>query len=219
MQKILLISGLCFFALHCACIFNAKSEGGQAVINVGGKVMGSDNTPAIGAEVFFFKKHFSLKDGDTIQGKSWHTIADPTGYFQFNFVDSGHYILKATSGNSSCGVDSVFIYPPKDFNLNLTTTLRLEAGGTIRGSFDSAFIDSALDTSRGGAYYVYDMLSNERSGIGGDGSFVVTNVPLGRHRLVMLRDSVVVASPLDTMKVKVISADTTFIRGIGAAPK
>ena len=183
---------------------------GKPCAAVMGLVVYSDSSPVVGAAVNLYNQNSVQKivvplKKRLIQSINRNTQTNINGIFRIDSVDTGKYYVDINDH------DSLGALVPATVRLHdtlVTVNAVLQRLGAIQGKIDTSLVSSSTKT------YVYVVEAQKLVAVDSTGNFTVNSLPPYNYTLQVVHDTVVVTSPLDTAKVKVIGGDTVHVGSI-----
>jgi hypothetical protein len=215
MLRYCLLSSLCIF-LSCSCSNNnlvgttSETDTGCAVA---GLIQYSGNAAVIHAGVILHDqrllKRITLNKTAVVPSliRSGSTYTNINGFFRFDSVDTGRYLVEINDHDTLGAV-----LPTQ---INHGDTLKTVNGilvkfGTIIGKIDTA----GIGKNRNAVIYLPEL--GRTISIDAAGNFTINNLPVWNYQLRLAIQDTIVRLPLDSILIPVKSADTTRIISFGS---
>jgi hypothetical protein len=222
MRKVLLLAaiGICL-AVRCSSHNNVAGTSVETDTGTSCKVLGlmeyANGTPVVGAAVRLIDsaavqvmmvgsaKTRALAKANALI-RSGLTTTDPTGFFQFDSVDTSKYYV-LVNDHDLLGGKFMAVVDTGDTVIRVNGIL--QRMGTVQGSIDTSLLN------KNGWTFVYVPEVNEKVLVGTDGTFILGVLPPGTYTIKLVYGNTVQASPLDSVTVPVKSDSTTTLQNIG----
>jgi PKD repeat protein len=172
-----------------------------------GLIVYSDSAPVNGANVILHDQN-AVKEIVMPLGKraaliqSGQTKTNINGFFRFDSVDTGKYFVEVNDHDTLGALLQATVH---EYDTLVQVNGVLKRTGSVEGQIDTSLV------SKNGRTYVYVVELQEQVAVDSTGAFAIKNLPPYSYTLVVLHDTVVVKSPLDTAKVTVQGGDTTHV--------
>jgi hypothetical protein len=214
MKKVFFLSFLLFF-LSCSCSNNVAGTGSETDTGcaVAGLIQYSDSLPVVHADVILHDQRFikritlSKRLAGTSLIRSGSTLTNINGFFRFDSVDTGGYLVEINDHDTLGAV-----LPTQ---INLGDTLKevngiLHKFGTIIGKIDT----TGIGKNKSVAIYLPEI--GQTVSVDSAGNFIVKNLPAWNYQIRLVIQDTVVRLPVDTIPIPVKPADTTRIISFGS---
>lgn len=171
LKKMLKLSICLMLCIVLYCTINLSDNGGGSEVGNGvitGKIYFSDGAPASNTAVMLRRKDFLKDTSETYKNKgiidSADTFTNNKGNFYFGSVDTGHYYIEASGGDSLgvllvCTVtqaDSVVSIPPDTLTPagNISGTVTLYGGPKAKTYIQIYGLDRVAETDSAGNFTI-----------------------------------------------------------------
>jgi hypothetical protein len=204
------------FLLFCSCSTNNVAGTGSETdtgCSVAGLIQYTDSTPVIHADVILHDlrsiKRITLSKQFTGTGliRSGFTQTNETGFFHFDSVDTGGYLVEINDHDTLGAILPAQI-DQGDTLRNVNGTVR--KFGTIVGKIDTTGI------GKGRIVTIYLPELGRTVPVDSIGNFVIKNLPAWNYQMRLAVQDTIVRLPLDSIPVPVKTADTTRITSFGS---
>lgn len=214
MVKNILVSLFCIF-LSCSCNNNLAGTTSETDTGctVAGLIVYSDSTPTVNSDVTLHDQQLikrivlSKHAAAPILIRSGHTRTNINGFFQFDSVDTGGYLIEINDHDTLGAIIPATVKPIDTF-IQVKGTLK--RFGTIIGRVDTA----GFGINRNPMIYLPEI--GRTIAIDSNGYFIISNLPVWDYQLRYAIQDTVVRLPLDTIPIPVKPADTTVIQKFGS---
>ncbi len=172
-----------------------------------GLIVYSDSTPVNGAAVILHDTNDVQKIVMPLSKRaalihSGQTATNINGFFRFDSVAVGGYYVEINDHDTLGALLQAAVH---DTDTLVHVNGVLQRTGSISGQLDTGLI------ARAGSTYVYVVEVQREVPVDSNGSFTINNLPQYNYTLQVIHDTVMINSPLDTMKVRVTGGDTVRI--------
>jgi hypothetical protein len=214
MKKAYFLSLLSFF-LSCSCSNNNIAGVGSETdtgCTVAGLIQYSDSSAVVHAGVILHDqrliKRITLNKmaAAPILIRSGNTFTNINGFFSFDSVDTGGYLVEVND-HDSLGAVLPATVKPKDTLVQVNGTLK--RCGLIIGKVDTSGIGKNKTIS------IYLPEIGRTINVDSSGNFVITNLPVWNYQLRLAVQDTIIRLPRDTVAIPVNPADTTWITSFG----
>jgi hypothetical protein len=222
MRNVLLLAaiGVCF-VVRCSCNNNVAGTTIETDTGTSCKVVGlmeyANGNPVMGAGVNLIDqaavrkivigsaKTIALDAVNELIRRGYRTT-DPTGFFEFDSVDTGSYYVLVNDHDSIGGRFTAVV----DTNDTLVRVDGiLERMGSVKGAIDTSLISKTTQT------YVYVLEADKKVLVNSDGTFDLGVLPPGTYTIKLVYGNTTQTSPLDSLPVPVKPDSTTTLQNIG----
>lgn len=209
-----LLSVLCIF-LSCSRLIN-NLAGTASETDTGGAIVGlvqySNSTAVVHAIVIvheqrMIKSIILNKMAAPILIRSGTTFTNSNGFFRFDSVDTGSYLVEIND-NDTLGAVLPATVKPSDTFIRVNGTL--SRCGTIIGKVDT----TGFGTNKHPAIYLPEI--GRIINVDSAGNFIINNLPVWNYQLRLAIEDTIVRLPLDSVLIPVQPADTTVINSFGS---
>jgi hypothetical protein len=214
MKKVIFLSLLSFF-LSCSCSNNVAGTGSETDTGcaVAGLMQYSDSLPVVHADVILHDQRLikritlNKKLAGASLIRSGSTLTNINGFFRFDSVDTGGYLVEINDHDTLGAV-----LPTQ---INRGDTLKevngiLQKYGIIIGKIDTTGIGKTKTVS------IYLPELGRTISVDSAGNFVIKNLPAWNYQMRLAIQDTVVRLPLDSIPIPVKPADTTWIISFGS---
>lgn len=215
MRKVYFLSLISFF-LSCSCSNNNIAGVGSETdtgCTIAGLIQYSDSSAVVHAGVILHDqrliKRITLNKmaAAPVLIRSGSTFTNINGFFQFDTVDTGGYLVEVND-HDSLGAVLPATVKPKDTLVQVNGTLK--RCGLIIGKVDTTGIGKNKTIT------IYLPEIGRTINVDSSGNFVITNLPVWNYQLRLAVQDTIIRLPRDTVAIPVNPADTTWITSFGS---
>jgi hypothetical protein len=215
MRKVYFLSLISFF-LSCSCSNNNIAGVGSETdtgCTVAGLIQYSDSSAVVHAGVTLHDQRLIKKitlgkmAAAPVLIRSGSTFTNINGFFSFDSVDTGGYLVEVND-HDSLGAVLPATVKPKDTLVQVNGTLK--RFGIIIGKVDTAGIGKNKNVS------IFLPEIGRIITVDSAGNFIIKNLPVWNYQMRLAIQDTVVRLPLDSVLIPVKPADTTWIISFGS---
>ena len=207
---ILIVVSLMFFCSKAGKDIAGTTTETTTGAAIEGLIVYSDSAPVVGASVILHDqrlvKLISLSKRSALV-RSGTTETNINGFFHFNSVDTGGYFVEINDHDSLGALLNAQV-KPKDTLVECNGVLKRL--GSIIGKVDLRQI-TVIDSIK-----IYLPEINIKVAVDSSGNFTITNLPGWNYVIRVTVGDSIIRFPNDTVRVPVVSGDTTRISQFGA---